>query len=75
MMRLLYSATRLPLVLTVLTGVVYRLIVTFGLGLAVGRAIVRAHGGSITAANRPDRGAAFVISLPLPKDTPQVVVE
>ena len=46
-----------------------------GLGLAICRAIVTAHGGSITAANRPGGGAVFVIRLPLPKETPQVVLE
>jgi two-component system sensor histidine kinase KdpD len=37
-----------------------------GLGLAICRAIVHAHGGTITAANRPAGGAEFVIRLPLP---------
>jgi len=46
-----------------------------GLGLAICRAIVKAHGGAITASNRPGGGAEFLIRLPLPKDAPQVVVE
>lgn len=46
-----------------------------GLGLAICRAIIKAHGGAIVAANRPGGGAEFVIRLPLPKDAPQVVVE
>ncbi len=46
-----------------------------GLGLAICRAIIKAHGGTIVAANRPGGGAEFVIRLPLPKDAPQVVVE
>lgn len=46
-----------------------------GLGLAICRAIVKAHGGSITASNRPGGGAEFVIRLPLPKNIPEVVVE
>jgi two-component system sensor histidine kinase KdpD len=46
-----------------------------GLGLAICRAIVKAHGGNITAANRPGGGAEFVIQLPRPKNTPSVVVE
>jgi two-component system sensor histidine kinase KdpD len=46
-----------------------------GLGLAICRAIIKAHGGTIAAANRPGGGAEFVIRLPLPKDVPQVVIE
>jgi two-component system sensor histidine kinase KdpD len=46
-----------------------------GLGLAICRAIVKAHGGSITASNRAGGGAEFAIRLPLAKDTPQVAVE
>ncbi|MCO6455388.1 MAG: sensor histidine kinase KdpD [Pirellulaceae bacterium] len=46
-----------------------------GLGLAICRAIIHAHGGTITAANRPVGGAEFVMRLPLAKDAPQVVVE
>ncbi|HEX8601502.1 MAG TPA: DUF4118 domain-containing protein [Pseudoduganella sp.] len=36
-----------------------------GLGLAICRAIVEAHGGSITAHRSPQDGAAFVFTLPL----------
>ena len=36
-----------------------------GLGLAIARAIVTAHGGTITASLRQPRGACFRISLPL----------
>jgi len=46
-----------------------------GLGLAICRAIIKAHGGTIAASNRPGGGAEFVIRLPLPKESPQVVVE
>lgn len=46
-----------------------------GLGLAICRAVVQAHGGKITAANRPGGGAEFVVRLRLPDDTPHVVVE
>ena len=37
-----------------------------GLGLAIARHIVEKHGGSITASNRTDGGASFVIRLPAP---------
>lgn len=46
-----------------------------GLGLAICRAIVKAHGGGITAPNRPGGGAEFVLRLPLSMDAPRVVVE
>lgn len=36
-----------------------------GLGLALCRQIIRAHGGEIHAANRPRGGAEFLIELPL----------
>jgi signal transduction histidine kinase len=36
-----------------------------GLGLAISRQLILAHGGSITAANRPQGGAVFTIELPL----------
>ena len=41
-----------------------------GLGLAICRAIVEAHGGTIRAENRRDGGARFVFSLPRGKPPP-----
>ncbi|MCH1883125.1 PAS domain-containing sensor histidine kinase [Agrococcus sp. ARC_14] len=36
-----------------------------GLGLAISRDLVRAHGGEITVQSEPDAGATFVVRLPL----------
>lgn len=41
-----------------------------GLGLYVSREIVRAHAGSIYAANRPGGGATFTVRLPMQRDRP-----
>jgi two-component system sensor histidine kinase KdpD len=41
-----------------------------GLGLAICKAIVEAHGGSISVANRGERGAAFTFTLPMSEAQP-----
>ena len=46
-----------------------------GLGLAICRAILAAHGGRIWAENRPDGGARFCFSLPLEGSPPHVARE
>jgi two-component system, OmpR family, sensor histidine kinase KdpD len=43
-----------------------------GLGLAICRGVVEAHGGEISAENREGGGAAFVMTLPLAPDAPSV---
>ena len=40
-----------------------------GIGLAACHAIVTAHGGTISAANRPEGGAVFSFTLPMEEDT------
>lgn len=41
-----------------------------GMGLAIVRSIVEAHGGSIAAENADGRGARFHFRLPVEKETP-----
>ena len=41
-----------------------------GLGLAICRAIARAHGGDIRAANRTEGGARFEVTLPIEEPAP-----
>lgn len=43
-----------------------------GLGLAICKGLVEAHGGAIRAANRPEGGAAFTFTLPI-EGTPPLV--
>ncbi|MBA4104718.1 MAG: hypothetical protein C0485_03090 [Pirellula sp.] len=46
-----------------------------GLGLAICRGMVTAHGGTIRARNRPEGGAEFVISLPCRAGAPPIRLE
>jgi two-component system sensor histidine kinase KdpD len=41
-----------------------------GLGLPIARAIAHAHGGRLTAANRPGGGALFRLTLPILEPPP-----
>jgi two-component system, OmpR family, sensor histidine kinase KdpD len=44
-----------------------------GLGLAIVDGFVRAHGGKVLAANRPNGGAEFIITIPVEILRPEVI--
>ena len=44
-----------------------------GLGLAVVQKIIVQHGGHVEVKNRPERGAEFIVTLPLPRSVPEAV--
>jgi PAS domain S-box-containing protein len=44
-----------------------------GLGLAVVQKVIVQHGGQVEVRNRPEGGAEFIVTLPLPRRVPEAV--
>jgi two-component system, NtrC family, sensor histidine kinase HydH len=44
-----------------------------GLGLAVVQKVIVQHGGQVEVRNRPEGGAEFIVTLPLPRQVPEAV--
>jgi len=44
-----------------------------GLGLAVVQKIIVQHGGQVEVRNRPEGGAEFIVTLPIPRSVPEAV--
>lgn len=44
-----------------------------GLGLAVVQKIIVQHGGQVHVRNRPEGGAEFIVTLPMPREVPEAV--
>jgi PAS domain S-box-containing protein len=44
-----------------------------GLGLAVVQKIIVQHGGQVEVRNRPEGGAEFIVTLPMPRSMPEAV--
>jgi signal transduction histidine kinase len=44
-----------------------------GLGLAVVQKIIVQHGGQVEVRNRPEGGAEFIVTLPVPRSVPEAV--
>ena len=60
----------LPRLFEKFTQVPHRATGSAGLGLAISRQIVRAHGGDMRAASEPGRGATFTFVVPVAGGTP-----